>query len=106
MFIFKHMTAYKMRISDCSSDVCTSELVQMDRYKARGPRQRMKTLEEALELSKSQWPGADFEGSTGFERSSAVRDDGIQWLVAHTWMDSRHIWWLRIASSKTRIPLN
>src|SRR3546814_7935707 len=64
--------------------------VQMDRYKALGPRQRIKTLEEALELIKSHWPGADFEGSTGFERSSAVRDDGIQWLVAHTWKIGRH----------------
>src|SRR3546814_14207087 len=27
LFFFKHKTAYEMRISDCSSDVCSSDLV-------------------------------------------------------------------------------
>src|SRR3546814_5435460 len=30
-FFFKQKTAYEMRISDCSSDVCSSDLVRPDR---------------------------------------------------------------------------
>src|SRR3546814_2633300 len=38
-FFFKQKTAYEMRISDWSSDVCSSDLVDASRYAAR-PRQR------------------------------------------------------------------
>src|SRR3546814_18966651 len=34
-FFFKQKTAYEMRISDWSSDVCSSDLI--DRYEAAGP---------------------------------------------------------------------
>src|SRR3546814_8884408 len=31
-FFFKQKTAYEMRISDWSSDVCSSDFLEMDRY--------------------------------------------------------------------------
>src|SRR3546814_14917433 len=31
-FVFKQKTAYEMRISDCSSDVCSSDLVRLVLY--------------------------------------------------------------------------
>src|SRR3546814_10070193 len=35
-FFFKHKTAYEMRISDWSSDVCSSDLVKRSRVGGRG----------------------------------------------------------------------
>src|SRR3546814_4003246 len=37
-FFFKHKTAYEMRISDWSSDVCSSDLVGPKRLVSRFPR--------------------------------------------------------------------
>src|SRR3546814_3617518 len=37
-FFFKQKTAYEMRISDWSSDVCSSDLVRRDRGKCRADR--------------------------------------------------------------------
>src|SRR3546814_8619163 len=39
-FFFKQKTAYEMRISDWSSDVCSSDLDRHDRRRARGWHQR------------------------------------------------------------------
>src|SRR3546814_6673419 len=39
-FFFKQKTAYEMRISDWSSDVCSSDLLQEHRTKGTGPRYR------------------------------------------------------------------
>src|SRR3546814_12222289 len=35
MFFFKQKTAYEMRISDWSSDVCSSDLIHLVRFKCR-----------------------------------------------------------------------
>src|SRR3546814_2100615 len=39
-FFFKQKTAYEMRISDWSSDVCSSDLLQRRRHLWRAPRAR------------------------------------------------------------------
>src|SRR3546814_4193872 len=38
VFFFKQKTAYEMRISDWSSDVCSSDLVDVDHARAKGIR--------------------------------------------------------------------
>src|SRR3546814_9341334 len=42
-FFFNQQTAYDMRISDWSSDVCSSDLHEIDRDKTRGLRARTGT---------------------------------------------------------------
>src|SRR3546814_6674284 len=41
IFFFKQKTAYEMRISDWSSDVCSSDLDAVDRIERRAPAQRL-----------------------------------------------------------------
>lgn len=77
----------------------------MDRYPRLGMKRSADSLEDALAKVRREWPTADFEGSTGFERSSAVRVDGIEWLVAHSWMTRSGRWWVRIATMDTRIAI-
>src|SRR3546814_18884038 len=43
-FFFKHKTAYEMRISDWSSDVCSSDLAE--EHSAQQPPHRMREFEE------------------------------------------------------------
>src|SRR3546814_7833843 len=38
VFLLKQKTAYEMRISDWSSDVCSSDLILMERERERGRR--------------------------------------------------------------------
>src|SRR3546814_6510619 len=42
IFVFKQKTAYEMRISDWSSDVCSSDLVERAHEQGRGAKGRMK----------------------------------------------------------------
>src|SRR3546814_2834443 len=42
IFVFKQKTAYEMRISDWSSDVCSSDLVERAHEQGRGAKSRMK----------------------------------------------------------------
>src|SRR3546814_6567315 len=44
-FFFKQKTAYEMRISDWSSDVCSSDLAPAVRVDGSGPRQRVPDAE-------------------------------------------------------------
>src|SRR3546814_21139863 len=50
-FFFKQKTAYEMRISDWSSDVCSSDLAEGDEQQARedgkAPGERGKTVEQS-----------------------------------------------------------
>src|SRR3546814_9503209 len=39
-FFFKQKTAYEMRISDWSSDVCSSDLAELDQREARRPEEK------------------------------------------------------------------
>src|SRR3546814_4664130 len=58
LFFFKRKTAYEMRISDWSSDVCSSDLlaVQMPAIVAEDKRlQRARTLAETIIDLSDQW---------------------------------------------------
>src|SRR3546814_1392684 len=44
LFFFKQKTAYEMRISDWSSDVCSSDLVQSTRYNAKVNRVELEAM--------------------------------------------------------------
>src|SRR3546814_8201562 len=44
VFVFKHKTAYDMRISDWSSDVCSSDLLTADNPRQRQPITELKAL--------------------------------------------------------------
>src|SRR3546814_9590182 len=54
IFFFKQKTAYEMRISDWSSDVCSSDLIAdalMIRSRTRSPGRK-----SAVQLSRGPWP--------------------------------------------------
>src|SRR3546814_8726962 len=57
-FFFKQKTAYEMRISDWSSDVCSSDLVQLRRLDQFGP----VLLQHACALTTFGWFGVGFDG--------------------------------------------
>src|SRR3546814_6435718 len=52
-FFFKQKTAYEMRISDWSSDVCSSDLIS---FKTLSRKEQQKAHQEGLVLSKLQHP--------------------------------------------------
>src|SRR3546814_3283387 len=54
VFFFKQKTAYEMRISDWSSDVCSSDLHAEERGQFETQRARMHVLEKDLEALRSQ----------------------------------------------------
>src|SRR3546814_7282832 len=54
-FFFKQKTAYEVRISDWSSDVCSSDLLSHDRGRGAAPR-----ADDELECSAARaWPAVD-----------------------------------------------
>src|SRR3546814_7204752 len=59
-FFFKHKTAYELRISDWSSDVCSSDLM----IALRGPRGERPAVESDV-VAKCVGPGADRVGGAG-----------------------------------------
>src|SRR3546814_7051229 len=50
VFFFKQKTAYEMRISDWSSDVCSSDLGKFDILKRAGPREQVEALEDKAKI--------------------------------------------------------
>src|SRR3546814_6618632 len=59
-FFFKQKTAYEMRISDWSSDVCSSDLLKIQREalkkeKDAESRQRLADLESAIEALEREY---------------------------------------------------
>src|SRR3546814_8975659 len=83
-FFFKQKTAYEMRISDWSSDVCSSDLavalddIEVDRdiddqRRERGPHRRPGVL--AREEAGVQYLDDDIGGQPGDERDDDVRHD-------------------------------
>lgn len=55
-------------------------------------------MEEAVRLVREKWPAADCEGSTGLERSFAIKDGMNTILIAHAWAPRRR-WKVRIAEA-------
>src|SRR3546814_6912179 len=53
-FFFKPKTSYEMRISDWSSDVCSSYLSAI--FAERALRQRERLIARAREILRTQWP--------------------------------------------------
>src|SRR3546814_17819994 len=74
MFFFKQKTAYEMRISDWSSDVCSSDLVHI----GDGQRQKCRCLDEEGGLGAQGCQGDHgahtWERSCGTDRSAGSGD--------------------------------
>src|SRR3546814_4600541 len=69
-FFFKQKTAYEMRISDCSSDVCSSDLLPL-----------LKRLEVPFVLDHmGRVAAADGLDSDIFRELLALRDHGGAWV--------------------------
>src|SRR3546814_3941149 len=56
-FFFKQKTAYEMRISDWSSDVCSSDLARAFRWRGSRRRHRVPAKQEALQRLPRREPG-------------------------------------------------
>src|SRR3546814_13598193 len=86
-FFFKQKTAYEMRISDWSSDVCSSDLLAQPRLEAR-PRPEQPEARPHLEHDRARPLRADL-------RAVAVRPRGEEALPAHIGggvvLDPRHV---------------
>src|SRR3546814_998498 len=83
MFLFKQKTAYEMRISDWSSDVCSSDLVETDRGEARNledPLRRRDPGDDAArpEARRSRRSGAAPPGAGAGDHRSAPRRDRLR----------------------------
>ena len=74
----------------------------IDRYPFLSPtKRRAGSPEDVAAIVRGIWPGANQEGSTGFERSWTVRTpEGLR-LVAHSWSPkaSLDFFWVRIAAT-------
>src|SRR3546814_3716562 len=89
MFLFKQKTAYEMRISDWSSDVCSSDLVETDRGEARNledPLRRRDPGDDAArpEARRSRRSGAAPPGAGAGDHRSAPRRDRLDRSEEHT----------------------
>src|SRR3546814_3134875 len=70
LFFFKQKTAYEMRISDWSSDVCSSDLADLaDLIELLRPEQRTMLIATL---------GEDFDAATLPELNEAVRDQVLE----------------------------
>src|SRR3546814_1741544 len=58
LFFFKQKTAYEMRISDWSSDVCSSDLVELVKALAPKQRQRGDIVKRESQIGEKQLPPA------------------------------------------------
>src|SRR3546814_8946990 len=100
-FFFKQKTAYEMRISDWSSDVCSSDLIQdddlvgrdiqHDRLARRGPRHHERRLGLAQSRRRLASDEGGVLGSLGFAMDLVV---AAQQIVGH----------LSISKNPTRRP--
>src|SRR3546814_2970606 len=89
-FFFKQKTAYEMRISEWSSDVCSSDLEGKERQEERGRRERDRQPEHDLDQPPESTRGiAEGQGQAG-DDDDDHRDDpgngpldrlqqGLQW---------------------------
>src|SRR3546814_3807260 len=94
LFVFKRKTAYEMRISDWSSDVCSSDLFR--RYNA-GKRDRTVLL--TLEAGRRDYPA--FEGYTALLSGRIARESTPIWQKRWTWAYGAEL----IATNETRLQI-
>src|SRR3546814_2334044 len=90
---FKQKTAYEMRISDWSSDVCSSDLVRIDEQ-AQFPLTQMRAIEHALKKAPYFATHAEaLFGILGGGRSglSDLNIALITWLAESFGIDSRFV---------------
>src|SRR3546814_4517076 len=88
-FFFKQKTAYEMRISDWSSDVCSSDLRHCRRHAARSARGRI-----SRHLRRSIMnPGAPQSASA--RRASATALKPLLTHVELTWHEKKIEHWIR-----------
>src|SRR3546814_1282453 len=71
IFFFKQKTAYEMRISDWSSDVCSSDLRHLQRPLARRPRPRPRG--RGVPGARAPRRGARDRGARGLQPLQGVR---------------------------------
>src|SRR3546814_1923328 len=70
-FFFKQKTAYEMRISDWSSDVCSSDLEQLDTVGGVGEQQLARdVIVQVVEVRR------DLTAANEVERAAQFADDG------------------------------
>src|SRR3546814_20013323 len=74
-FFFKQKTAYEMRISDWSSDVCSSDLGEqlVEHRSARAPAQRVRPVAVEHVLAHIEVEGREVDGAEGVDRSEERR---------------------------------
>src|SRR3546814_1701299 len=90
VFFFKQKTAYEMRISDWSSDVCSSDLLQPARRAPRDLRHRAPAHHparaQAVAGGGRELPGAAREARVpGFEASGQSRVNSLPPLQGEGW---------------------
>src|SRR3546814_12260216 len=82
IFVYKQKTAYEMRISDCSSDVCSSDLHHVDNlhrlHDRAGPRSNLRSSHPLFcQLAMDFWrTAADRRSDYGMGRRSEERRVG------------------------------
>src|SRR3546814_4840071 len=89
-FFFKQKTAYEMRISDWSSDVCSSDLTDLGRPRDCYRQQELLELESAA-LAGAESHGRAFRGNHGHPAPAGDQGEdpgpfaGRQGAGAHPW---------------------
>src|SRR3546814_8337582 len=74
-FFFKQKTAYEMRISDWSSDVCSSDLAQGDFRPMAGNNEAMADLKRILASREAFYSKADYVCSTSHHSLAECFDE-------------------------------
>src|SRR3546814_19255332 len=81
VFFFKQKTAYEMRISDWSSDVCSSDLGRRQPWRRQRPRRLRQELNSRKDTCMFRRPsiryGQSPEPVTPYQRAAQVWDDRI-----------------------------
>src|SRR3546814_3812629 len=76
-FFFKQKTAYEVRISDWSSDVCSSDLLGLVLHRLAGAVDDFGAAAEAALHAAQQEGPVVFAGGGEFQRGTGFADEGI-----------------------------